>query len=169
MKPIVAVAREAVKSIAAVAREPVKPIPAVVALGAAKPTAVHDDDVDDLCRRVYRERCDGPHGPVEPRRRAPGRRLAALLLWPRHGCRRHLCSSTSSLRPESGLPLVHRGRCLSSVNTSIFQHQIQRGGCPAHCYCCAGGCEARCCCSAGGYGAHCCCCCTRGCEADCCS
>ena len=122
VKPIVAVAREAVKSIAAVARETVKPIAAVVALGAAKPTAVHDDDVDDLCRRVYRERCDGPYVPVEPHRRAPGRRLAALHLWPRHGCRRHLCSSSSSLRPESGLPLVHRGQCLSSVNTSFFQH-----------------------------------------------
>ena len=50
---------------------------AVASLGAAKPTAVDDDDVDNLCRRVCRERCHGLHGPVEPRRRAPGRRLAA--------------------------------------------------------------------------------------------
>ena len=96
MKPIVAVAREAVKlivavaweavkPIATVAREAVNPIAAVAALGAAKPTAVDDDDVDDLCRRVYRERCYGLHGPAEPRRRAPGRHPAALHLWPGHG------------------------------------------------------------------------------------
>ena len=105
---------------AAVAREVVKPIAAVAPLGAAKPTATDGEDVDDLCRRVYHERCHGLHGPVEPRRRAPGHRLAALLLWPGHGCRRHLRSSSSSPRPESGHPPVHRGQCLSSVKTFFF-------------------------------------------------
>ena len=81
---------------AAVAREAVKPI---AALRAAKPTVV-DDDVDDRFRRVYRERCHGLHGPVKPRRRAPDRRLAALHLWPGHGPRRHLRSTSSSPRPK---------------------------------------------------------------------
>ena len=61
VKPIVAVAREAVKPIAAVARKAMKPIAAVTALWAAKPTAVDDDDVDDLCRRVCRERYHDLH------------------------------------------------------------------------------------------------------------
>ena len=112
-----AVARGGVEPIVAVAREAVKPI-----------ATVDDDDVDDLCHRVCRERCHGLHGPVEPRRRAPGRRLAALHLWPGHGCRRHLRSSSSSPRPESGLPPVHRGQCLSLIKTYFFQYQIQRGG-----------------------------------------
>ena len=124
---LIAVAREAVKLIAAVAREAVKPIAAVAALQAANPTVV-DDDVDDLFRRVYRERCHGLHGPVEPRRRDPDRRLAALHLWPGHGPRRHLRSSSSSHRPESGLSPVHQGQYLSSIETSFFQHRIQRGG-----------------------------------------
>ena len=114
-----AVARGAVKPIVAVVREAVKPIAAVAALGTAKPTAV-DDYVDDLCRRVYRERCHGLHGPVEPRRRAPDRRLAALYLWPGHGPRRHLHSSSSGPRPELGLPPVYQGQCLSSIKTCFF-------------------------------------------------
>ena len=126
VKPIVAVAREAVKPIVAVAREAVKPI-AVVAREAVKPIVV-DDDVDDLFRRVYRERCHGLHDPVEPRRRAPDRRHAALHLWPGHGPRRHLRSSSSSHRPESGLTPVHQGQCLSSTETYFCQHRIQRGG-----------------------------------------
>ena len=124
---VAAVAWGAAKPIVAVAREAVKPIAAVAALGAAKPTAV-DDDVDDLCRRAYRERCHGLHGPVEPPRRAPDRRLAALYLWPGHGCRRHLHSSSSSPRPESGLPPVHQGQGLSSIKTYFFQHRLQRAG-----------------------------------------
>ena len=101
-----AVAQGAVKPIVAVAWEAVKPIAAVAALGAPKPTAVDNGDVDELCRRVCSERCHGLHGPVEPRRRAPGRRLAALHLWPGHGCRRHLRSSSSNPRLESGLPPI---------------------------------------------------------------
>ena len=91
---------------AAVARGAVKPIADVAAQRAAKPIVV-DDDVDDLFRRVCRERCYGLHDPVEPRRRAPDRRLAALHLWSGHGCRRHLRSSSSSPRPESRLPPLH--------------------------------------------------------------
>ena len=101
---------------------------AAVARGAVKPTATDDDDVDDLCRPVCRERCHGLHGPVETRRPAPGRRLAPLHLWPGRGCRRHLRCSSSSPRPEPGLPPVHRGQCLSSVRTYFSQHQSQREG-----------------------------------------
>ena len=99
VKPIVAVGREALKPIVAVGREAVKPIADVAVLRAAKPTDV-DDDVDDFLRHVYRERCHGLHTPVESHRRAPDRRLAALHLWPGHGPRRHLRSSSSSPRPE---------------------------------------------------------------------
>ena len=103
-----AVAREAVKPIAVVAREAVKSIADVAAQRAAKPIVV-DDDVVDLCRHVCLERCHGLHDPVEPRRRALDRRLAALHLRSGHGPRRHLRSSSSSHRHESGLPPVHQG------------------------------------------------------------
>ena len=115
---------------AAVARGAVKPIADVAAQRAAKPIVV-DDDVDDLFRRVCRERCHGLHNPVEPRRRAPDRRrasdrrLAALHLWSGHGCRRHLRSSSSSPRPESGLPPVHQGQCLSSIKTYFFNIEFR--------------------------------------------
>ena len=92
---------------AAVAREAVKPIADVAAQRAAKPIVV-DDDVVDLCRHVCLERCHGLHDPVERRRRAPDRRLAALHLRSGHGPRRHLRSSSSSPRPESGLPPIHQ-------------------------------------------------------------
>ena len=124
-KPIVDVAREAVKPIAVAAREAVKPIADVAAQRDVKPIVV-DDDVVDLCRHVCRERYHGLHDPVEPRRCAPDRRLAALHLWSGHECRRHIRSSSSSPRPESGLPPVHQGHCLSSIETSFFQHRIQR-------------------------------------------
>ena len=114
VKPIAVVAREAVNPIAVVAREAVKPIPDVAAQRAAKPITV-DDDVVDLCRHVCLERCHGLHDPVELRRRALDRRLAALHLWSGHGPRRNLRSSSSSHRPESGLPPVHQGQCLSSI------------------------------------------------------
>ena len=117
VKPIAVVARKAVKPIAVVAREAVKPIADVAAQRAAKPIVV-DDDVVDLCRHVCLERCHGLHDSVEPRRRALDRRLAALHLWSGHGPRRHLRSSSSSDRPESGLPPVHQGQCLSSIETS---------------------------------------------------
>ena len=81
---------------AAVAREAVKPTAADTARGAAKPSAVDDDDADGLCRRVCRERCHGLRCPVKPRRRAPGRQLAASYLCPEHGCRQHLRRSSSS-------------------------------------------------------------------------
>ena len=126
VKPIAVVAREAVKPIADVAQEAVKPIADVAAQRAAKPIVV-DDDVVDLCRHVCREHCQGLHDPVEPRRRALDRRLAALHLWSGHGPRRHLRSSSSSHRPESGLPPVHQGQCLSSIETYFSQHRIQRG------------------------------------------
>ena len=111
---------------AAVALGAVKPTAADTARGAAKPTAVDDGRADGLCRRVCREHC---RAPVEPRRRAPGRRLAALHLWPGHGYRRHLRYSSSSPRPEPGLLPVRQGQCLSSLKTSFFQRQI-RGGRP---------------------------------------
>ena len=109
---------------AAVAREAVKPIADVAAQRTAKPIVV-DDDVD-FFRGVYREGCHGLHDPVEPRRRVPDHRLAASHLWSGHGCRRHLRSSSSSPRPESGLPPVHQGQCLSSIKSYFFQHRIQR-------------------------------------------
>ena len=76
----VAVAAADASVAAAVARGTVKPIPADTVRGSAKPTAVDDDGADGLCRRVYREHCHGLRGSVEPRRRAPGRRLASLHL-----------------------------------------------------------------------------------------
>ena len=119
VKPIAVVARKAVKPIAVVAREAVKPIADVAAQRAGKPIVV-DDDVVHLCRHVCLERCHGLHDSVEPRRRALDRRLAALHLWSGHGPRRHLRSSSSSDRPESGLPPVHQGQCLSSIETSSW-------------------------------------------------
>ena len=65
----VAVAAADASAAAAVARGAVKPTAVDTVRGAAKPTAV-----DDVCR----EHCHGLRGPVEPRRRTPGRRLAAL-------------------------------------------------------------------------------------------
>ena len=72
------------------ARGDVKPTAADdISRETAKPTGV-DDDVDGLCRRACRDQhCHGLRDPLESRRRAPGRCLAALHLWPGHGCRRH--------------------------------------------------------------------------------
>ena len=99
---------------AAVARGAVKPTAADTSRGAAKPTAADDDDADGLGRRACREHYHGLRGFIEPRRRTPGRRLAALRLWPGYGCRRHLRCSSSSPRSEPELPPVHQGQCLSS-------------------------------------------------------
>ena len=51
-----------------------------IARGAAKPTASADDDTGGLRLRACREHCHGLRGPVEPRRHAPGRCLAASHL-----------------------------------------------------------------------------------------
>ena len=88
---------------AAVALGAVKPTAADTARGAAKPTAVDDGRADGLCRRVCREHC---RAPVEPRRRAPGRRLAALHLWPGHGYQRNvtpfIAVNSLTLRGKAG-------------------------------------------------------------------
>ena len=91
-----AVAAADASAAAAVARGAVKPTAADTARGAAKPSAVDDDDADGIFRRVCRERCHGLRCTVKPRRRAPGRQLAASHLWPEHGCRQHLRRSSSS-------------------------------------------------------------------------
>ena len=67
----VAVAAADASAAAAVAQGAVMPIVADPVRGAAKLTAVDDDEADGLCRRVCRERCLGLHSPVEPRGRAP--------------------------------------------------------------------------------------------------
>ena len=102
----VTVAAADASATAAVARGAVKPTAVDTVRGAAKPIAV-----DGVCR----EHCHGLRGPAEPRRRAPGRRLAALHPWPGHGCPQHLRCSCSSPRPEPGLPPVNRGQYLSSI------------------------------------------------------
>ena len=77
------------------------------ARGAMKPTAV--DDADGLCRRACHDhRRHGLRDPLGPRRRAPGRCLGALHLWPGHGCRRHFRPSSWSPRSVPGLPPVHQ-------------------------------------------------------------
>ena len=96
---------------------------AAVARGAVKPTAAAADDADGLCRRACREHCHGLRGPIESRRRAPGRRLAVFHLWPGHGCRRHLRRSSTSSRSEPGLPPVHQGQFLSSSKTFFSRHR----------------------------------------------
>ena len=111
---------------AVVARGAVKPTAADATEEAAKPNAADYDDADDLCRRACREHCHDLHGPVEPRRRAPGLCLAALHLWPGHGCRRHVRPSSSNPRSVPGLPSVHRAHCLSS-SKSFFLNIENRG------------------------------------------
>ena len=63
-----------------VARGAAKPTDTDTVRGATKLTASDDDDADGLCSRACREHCHGLRGSVGPRRRAPGRCLAALHL-----------------------------------------------------------------------------------------
>ena len=107
----------------------VKPTAAGTVRGAAKPTAADDDDADDLCRRACCEHCHGLRGLVKPHPRAPGRCLAALRLWPGHGCRRHFRASSLSPRSVPGLPSVHQAQCLSSSKIFSSQHRKPREGC----------------------------------------
>ena len=103
---------------AAVARGAVKSTAADTARRAAKPAAADDDDDDGLRRRACREYCHGLRVPVEPRRRAPGRCLAALHLWPGHGCRRHFRPSSSSPRSVPGLAPLHQAQCQNIFSSS---------------------------------------------------
>ena len=102
---------------------------AAVAREAAKPTAADDDDdADGLCRRACHEHCHSLRGSVEPRRRASGRRLAALHLWPGHGCRRRLRRSSSSRRCELGLPPGTSGSVSVIIKNMFFSTSKTREG-----------------------------------------
>ena len=94
------VARGAVKPTAAddnddAARGAVKPTVVDTARRAVKSTTV--DYTDGLCRHTCHDHHrHGLRSLLEPRRRAPGRCLAALHLWARHGYHRHFRPSSWS-------------------------------------------------------------------------
>ena len=114
-------------AVAAVAREAVKPIAAVAPLRAAKPTATDGEDVDDLCRRVYHERCHGLHGPVEPPPRPwpPPRGFAPVArAWVPPAPPFLVLESSTRVRASPS-----SSGSVAVISKNIFcQHQIQRGG-----------------------------------------
>ena len=107
-----AVARGAVKPIVTVARETVEPI------------AADDDDVDDLCRRVCRERCHGLHGPVKSRRRWPPPRGFAPVARAWVPPAPPFLALESSTRVRASPSSSGSVSVVISKNKCFFQHQI---------------------------------------------